>query len=302
MPNCSVVIGGYGLFGVVTSVELRLMPRTQIERAVEIIDVRELMPAFERRIAAGFVYGDCQFSTDTPSEHFLTRGVFSCYRPVEDATTASQDHRQLSEGDWRDLYHLAHADTKRAYETYTSYYLSTNGQRYWSDTHQLSAYVDDYHKAVDTRLGSKAPGSEMISELYVPRAELASFLLAVRDDFRKHGVQVIYGTIRLIEKDTESFLAWAKQSYACIVVNLHVEHTPAGIAKAQVDFQRLIDRAIERGGSYFLTYHRWARRDQVDHCYPQMPEFLKLKRKYDPNDLFQSDWYRHYRAMYADRL
>ena len=38
----------------------------------------------------------------------------------------------------------------------------------------------------------------MITELYVPRAALGAFLSAVRADFRQHGVQVIYGTIRLI--------------------------------------------------------------------------------------------------------
>jgi hypothetical protein len=30
-----------------------------------------------------------------------------------------------------------------------------------------------------------------------------------------------------------------------------------------------------------------------------MPEFLELKREYDPHELFQSEWYRHYRAMFA---
>ena len=62
-------------------------------------------------------------------------------------------------------------------------------------------------------------------------------------------------------------------------------------------FRRLIDMAIKRGGSYFLTYHKYARKDQVLACYPQMPEFLGLKQKFDPGELFQSDWYRHYREM-----
>jgi hypothetical protein len=29
-----------------------------------------------------------------------------------------------------------------------------------------------------------------------------------------------------------------------------------------------------------------------------MQEFLKLKLKYDPQKLFQSEWYRHYERMY----
>lgn len=68
------------------------------------------------------------------------------------------------------------------------------------------------------------------------------------------------------------------------------------------DFQRLIDLGLEFGGSYFLTYHRWARKDQVLQAYPQFPKFLRLKSKYDPKERFQSDWYRHYKSMFAREL
>src|SRR5206468_287544 len=95
-------------------------------------------------------------------------------------------------------------------------------------------------------------------------------------------------------------LAWAQENYACVVFNLHISHTRARIEKAKRDFQLLIDRAIEHGGSYYLTYHRWATREQIERCYPQMREFLRLKKHYDPSEVFQSDWYRHYRAMFAD--
>ena len=40
--------------------------------------------------------------------------------------------KELGGARWRELYYLSHADTRRAYETYVSYYLSTSGQRYWS--------------------------------------------------------------------------------------------------------------------------------------------------------------------------
>jgi FAD/FMN-containing dehydrogenase len=294
-----LAIGGYGLFGVVTRVRLRLMRRTKIERVVRIIDVDELMPAFDERIADGFLYGDCQFSTDMPSDGFLKTGVFSCYRPLPIDAQMPAHGKELSDDNWRALYHMSHADTRRAYEAYTSYYLSTSGQRYWSDTHQLSVYIDDYHQALDRQLNAAQPGSEMITELYVPRAALGDFLSAVRADFRQHGVQVIYGTIRLIDRDAESFLAWAREPWACTVMNLHVDHAPDRIAKAAADFRRLIDRAIAHGGSYFLTYHRWAERTQVETCYPQMAEFLRLKKRHDPTDTFQSDWYRHHKGMFA---
>jgi hypothetical protein len=63
----------------------------------------------------------------------------------------------------------------------------------------------------------------------------------------------------------------------------------------------LIDAAIAHGGSYYLTYHRFAEPAQVRRCYPQMFEFLQLKRKYDPQERFQSDWYRHYKPFFTLR-
>src|SRR6202022_4825699 len=50
-----LVHGGYGLFGIVTSVQLRLAPRKKVERIVEIRLVDDLIATFEKRIANGFL-------------------------------------------------------------------------------------------------------------------------------------------------------------------------------------------------------------------------------------------------------
>lgn len=297
-----LAIGGYGLFGIIASVRLRLAPRRKLERVVRVVQSQDLSSLFEKRVASGFLYGDFQFATARDNEEFLRTGIFSCYRPVEDTAMVTEGGKELSAEDWRELLYLAHVDRQRAFELYASHYLSTSGQIYWSDTHQLSVYLDDYHRDLDRRLGAVTAerGSEMITEVYVPRARLAEFMERVREDFRLNSTELIYGTVRLIEKDDESFLAWARNSWACVVFNLHVTHSQAGIEKAKGEFRRLIDRAIQFDGSYYLTYHRWADCSQVTACYPQFPEFLRLKKKYDGDELFQSDWYRHYRAMFAE--
>ena len=295
----SLAAGGYGLFGVIATVKLRLVPRQKVERVVEVRTIDGLVEAFEQRIRDGYTYGDFQFSTDEGSEDFLRRGIFACYKPVDDATPIPDRKVGLDEEMWRELTLLAHTDRAKVYEVYRDFYRSTDGQVYWTDDHQLSIYIDGYHRWIDEETGAPHPGSEMITELYVPREALVRFLNSVRQDFIEHDVPLIYGTIRMVEKDDESFLAWAKEPYACVIFNLHVDHTPEGIEKAAAHFRRLIDGAIEEGGSYFLTYHRWASRRQVETCYPQFAEFLKFKRKYDPEERFQSDWYRHYRAMFG---
>jgi FAD/FMN-containing dehydrogenase len=140
----------------------------------------------------------------------------------------------------------------------------------------------------------------MISEVYVPRDSLTDFMTEVADDFRRHSVEVIYGTIRLIERDQDTFLAWAREPWACVICNLHSVHTSEGIEHAAAAFRRLIDLANDRGGTYFLTYHRWATRQQVERSYPRFREFLALKRRHDPEERFQSDWYRHCRTLFDE--
>jgi FAD/FMN-containing dehydrogenase len=295
-----LAIGGYGLFGVITEVTLRLTPRVKLEREVSIVARDELPRLVEQRISEGYLYGDWQFKTDERAQDFLETGVFSCYRPVADDTPLTAAPRTLSEAQWIELYQLAHLDKSRAFHLYADFYLGTDGQVYWSDAQQLSYYVQGYDEVVDRARGARAPGSLMITELYVPRPRLPEFLREAARVLRQEQADLVYGTVRWIERDGESFLAWARESFACTVLNLRVTHDETGLAAAARQFQALIDAALAADGSYFLTYHRWARQDQLLAAYPQFPEFLRLKRHYDPGERFQSDWYRHYRKMFAE--
>jgi FAD/FMN-containing dehydrogenase len=293
----SLAIGGYGLFGVIASVTLRLAPRRKMRRDVTLLGLDDLLPAFEQRIAAGYVYGDFQFAIDPDSADFLQRGVFSCYLPVDEAAPMGGNDTHLSESDWRRLHCLAHTHKTAAFECYADHYLATDGQLYWSDRLQQSTYLDGYHHEIDGALGHC--GAEMIGEIYVPRACLAAFMREAAADFRKHAVDLIYGTIRLIERDRESFLPWAKEDYACIIFNLHTALSPDGIEATARAFRRLIDMAIARNGSYYLTYSKAADARQLRACHPNFERFLECKRRHDPQQRFQSTWYRHYRDLLA---
>src|SRR5437870_9494774 len=221
-----LAIGGYGLFGLIGSVTLWLVPRQKLRRIVEIIRAGDLPKRFEERIAENFLYGDFQFSVDEKSPDFLQRGVFSCYQPIDEHDPIVAE-KKLRNDDWLDLLRLAYTDREKAFKRYSHYYLSTNGQTYWSDTSQLSAYLPNYAQKIRELIGG-AESSLIITEVYVPRADLSNFLAQAAELLRSNRTMLIYGTVRLIEKDDESFLALAKKPYACIIFNLLTFHTPSG--------------------------------------------------------------------------
>ena len=137
-----LAIGGYGLFGLISSVSLRLVARQKLRREVEIIRADNLTKRFEERIAQKFLYGDFQFLVDEKSPDFLQLGVFSCYQPIDDHEPVVAE-KELRADDWLDLLRLAYTDREKAFKHYSDYYLSTSGQTYWSDINQLSAYLPD---------------------------------------------------------------------------------------------------------------------------------------------------------------
>ena len=291
-----LAIGGYGLFGVVTSVRLRLTPRVKVRRVVKIARLDDIPDQFAERIRDGYLYGDFQFATDSSRDSFMRRGVFSCYQPVEANTPLTENPTRFNPGDWARLTQYSHTRKRLAFDFYTKRYLATSGQVYYHDWQLSAAYQPDYHIELDRKMGAKVKATEMITEIYVPRSALVNFMEEARLALREQKANLIYGTVRLIEKDDESFLRWARQSYACVIFNLHVTHDPAGLQSAARAFRTLIDLGIHYDGSFYLTYHRWATARQVEICYPQFREFLAKKLLYDPTEAFQSDWYVHHKA------
>jgi FAD/FMN-containing dehydrogenase len=285
----SLAIGGYGLFGIVCHVTLRLTRRFKVRRRVEIIEVKDLLDAYRRCVDAGFVFGDCQYAVDLNCEPEHHCGVFACYEPVPLETPVDSSNRQLSAEDWARLYMLIRTDKPRAFAEYAAHYQRTDGQVYWSDTHQLAGEFVGHRSAVDA-----TKGTEMITEVYLSHENVMPFFAASRADLAATNADISYGTVRFIEEDTDTFLCWATERSVCIVCNLHVKHTPDGIERAKSDFRQIIDRALEFGGRFYLTYHRWATPGQVAASYPQIGDFFRLKGKFDPQERFQSDWYRQY--------
>lgn len=299
----SLAIGGYGLFGVIYSATLRLTRRQRVQRVVDVIDLEDALQTVSRRAGEGCLYGDFQFAIDPDDDRFLHHGVLACYKPASATQDEPDTDTDLAPEVWLKLLKLAHDDKKQAFRLYAQHYLSTDGNRYWSDTMQLSTYIPSYGEFLESSRAADGMAvvkeTLVIGEHYVPRANLLAFMRMVREVLCAHGCELIYGTIRAIRRDTVSFLPWAKDDFACVVFNLRTPHTPEGLQRTANCFRALIDGGTGLGGSFFLTYHRYASAAQVEACYPRFREWLTLKRRYDPDELFSSTWYQHYRAAFA---
>lgn len=290
-----MALGGYGLFGVIATATLRLVPRERLEHDVEVVDGAGLAAAFDKRIASGFLYGECRLAIDPTSEEFLRRGILSAWRKAPPSNVPMQPPREMSHDDWRDLMLLAHTDPAGWFARRRDFDLAAQKEIIWSDDAQSDTYLEGYHDGIDVKMGAKQPGSDVMSELCVPPEALGAFLDDARGWMKAENVHPIEAVVRLIEKDDQTFLSWARNRSACVTIAQHLERTPSGIEQAAARGRHLIDMSLKHGGTFFPGYGRDATAQQMEAAFPQFRDFLTRKMQYDPAGRFQSEWYRHYR-------
>jgi hypothetical protein len=147
----SLVIGGYGLFGIITDVTLRLARQFKVRRRVQEIAVKDLLDLYQQRVDSGFVFGDCQYSADLDGEAESHPGIFPCYEPVMESIPLTENPKGITKEQWAELYKLMRSDKPRAYKEYRDHYLQTDGQVYLSDKHQLATAFVGHRAAVKAR-------------------------------------------------------------------------------------------------------------------------------------------------------
>src|SRR5207237_6880267 len=125
-------------------------------------------------------------------DSFLARGIFSCYQPVPDDTPLTVNATRFNPEDWARLTFYSHRYKRRAFQVYSTRYLQTSGQVYWSDSQLSAAYVDGYHADLDRALRSRVAATEMITEIYVRRPHLAAFMEDAKRELRARTANVIY--------------------------------------------------------------------------------------------------------------
>jgi len=107
--------------------------------------------------------------------------------------------------------------------------------------------------------------------------------------------QLLNVTIRYVNTDKDSVLAYATESRISAVMLFSQEKTERGEADMAWMTRRLIERVLAIGGSYYLPYRPHASLDQMQRAYPKMAEFAAFKRQLDKDMIFRNKiWDRYF--------
>jgi FAD/FMN-containing dehydrogenase len=137
--------------------------------------------------------------------------------------------------------------------------------------------------------------TEILHEYFVPPDKLSKFLDQIRPILRQRSdVDLLNVTLRPVRQDNDTILAYARRDEIGLVMLFRYSATSEADSEMRAVTGQLIDAALTCNGSYYLPYRPHATVDQFRRAYPRAKEFYKLKKQYDPVELFENSFYRDY--------
>jgi FAD/FMN-containing dehydrogenase len=136
--------------------------------------------------------------------------------------------------------------------------------------------------------------TDILHEYLLPVEGVASFLAACRREIPGLGVELLNITLRYVQADDTSLLGYAPGDRIAAVMFFDQKMTNAAEAAMRRLTERLIDAALDAGGSYYLPYRLHARADQLRRAYPNVEAFAAAKRRLDPGLLLRNQMWDRY--------
>ncbi|WP_247599317.1 FAD-binding oxidoreductase [Sphingomonas sp. PAMC26645] len=302
------IVGGYGLFAVILSAVLDVVPNDIYRSERQLIDYRAFPDTFAR-IAADPSVGLSYVHLSTAPKTLLQEALVYEYRrfPEDQALlrqplgeVASTKVRRLTvnlakKNDlFKSLKWWSEKNIEHRIETCTV----TRARAQGAGEACLVARNDPMHDSV-AYLFNDLPGeTDILHEYFVPRDRIVPFIDGMRDIFRAQDANVVNASIRAVGIE-DNALSYAPAPAFSVVLYLNQPTTAEGTARMRRLTSDLIDLTSKQGGRFFLPYQLHYSSAQLERAYPEIGAFFAAKRAWDPDGLFSNTWYARYAPAFA---
>lgn len=286
-------MGGYGLFGIVLDLDVEMTPNLLL------LPTAERMPAeaFAQRFV-GAVIGDpavkMAYGRLSITRHnFFQEALLTTYRPVSDtsAPLPAARHDSALTGFSNDIYRA-----QIGYETMKSLRWVLETEVGPAMSHGPVTRNTLMNEPVSNLVNADPGRTDILHEYFVSPDRFADFLRACREIIPKAQAEFINVTLRYVDHDPTSVLAYASTPRISAVMSFSQEMTTEGEVDMMQVTERLIDAILSIGGTFYLPYRLHARRDQVRQAYSCTAAFVERKREFDPGLLFRNAMWATYFA------
>ncbi|TWS97572.1 FAD-binding oxidoreductase [Reyranella sp. CPCC 100927] len=284
-----LVLGGYGLFGVLLEAELAVVPNVVYEPAFTALPTREYAATFAdlvyARASVEMAYGRLRVDPD----QFLEQAIIGTYVPQPD-----------SKGRVLPLPEMAVDGVARTIFRGSAGSGSGKARRWWLEREVGPWLAKPISRNVllnepAALFGNRtAETTDILHEYFVPQARLWDFVAQVKTIVPREEGDLLNVTVRDVRRDSRSTLAYARDDMFGLVMLFVQERTVVAEERMQRMTRSLIDAVLDVGGTFYLPYRPHATAAQLRRAYPAWDAAMAAKRRLDPAGVFQNELYRRY--------
>ncbi|OCA92318.1 FAD-binding oxidoreductase [Pseudobacillus wudalianchiensis] len=288
----SLVIGGYGLFGIILDVTLTLAKDELYEKNTRMIDYKEYTsyfkevannPEVKMHLARISVAPDTYLKEMYVTDWTLAadQSGLAAHSPLKEDRIVAAPKMLLGLSRYSDWGKNKFWELQRVYMERGNGELETRNNVMRSET----AFME-YEN------GSR---TEVLQEYFVPVNEFMDYIDDLRTVLEKEeGFNLLNITIRYVEKDEQAVLSYAKEDMFAFVLLINQGRSSQEIDQTERVIRKMVDVTLDHKGSYYLPYYAYPSMEQLHTAYPRSQEFFRMKRKYDPAERFINLFYEEY--------
>lgn len=289
-------IGGYGLMGIIVDVELYLTQDLLLKRVTNIIDSQDLPSFFAQNIKNN---DDIQFYSGRFSvgkKDFMNKMLVVSYQKVNiDNNKAYEFHPLSLNSKLLNVFLRQVGNLLSKSENFKNLRFGLE-KRYFIQEKIISRN-NFMGYSINGLPYDDSNSSYILQEYFIPYDNFNEFVTYLKTILNDYGVNVINITVRHVNQDNESLLSYSKKDCCAFVLYLNLSKNVNAYDKTYTWTNLLIDKALGLNGTYYLPYHLIGSIEQVNKSYPRLKEFMELKDKHDPFDMFYNKLYEKYKFI-----
>lgn len=283
-------MGGYGMFGIITELEMDMVPNSRLDPTFETMAGVDFGDAFLKKIRENpdvqMAYGRMSVAIDG----FFNEALMITYKPNPDqsdlpAASGSGFISKVSRNIFRQ---------------------QTGSDRWknlrWGIEAELNPWISSgpatrnslMNEPVVTLDDKDPTRTDILHEYFVSPSRFAEFVKACQDVIPSSFQELLNITLRFVDTDNFSVLNYATEPRIAAVMLFSQEKSVRGEADMARMTSELIERVIAIGGKYYLPYRPHATIDQFKRAYPRHGEFVAKKRLVDPGLAFRNGLWENY--------
>ncbi|AUH33376.1 FAD-binding protein [Paracoccus tegillarcae] len=271
-----MAMGGYGLIGLILTMEVEAAPNMRITPGFERMPGEGLADAFLAALddpAVGMAYG----RLSVQRAEFLDQGLMIAYRPDEDQS----DLPPASGSGWvsRVAAHIYRAQLYREPAKRLRWWTEASLNPRLGGTSTRNSLMNEPVVTLDDGDPTR---TDILHEYFVPADRWADFIAVCKQAIPPSYQEMLNVTIRYVAADKDSWLAYAPTPRLAAVMSFSQEMSDRSEADMARMTREMIDGMDRIGGSYYLPYRPHATVEQFATIYPRAAGFAAAKRQLDP--------------------